>query len=72
MSECLEIFAQLLQEGFLHLCADDRYRLERRHCNKPAIRVYGRGGQHQHSATRMAEHQRPEEQEDGHRDELPT
>jgi hypothetical protein len=29
--ECLGIFAQLLQEGFLHLCADDRYRLERRH-----------------------------------------
>jgi len=26
--ECLEIFAQLLQEGFLHLCADDRYRLK--------------------------------------------
>ena len=30
--ECLEIFAQLLQEGFLDLCADDRYRLKlRRH-----------------------------------------
>jgi len=27
--ECLEIFAQLLQEGFLDLCADDRYRLKR-------------------------------------------
>jgi hypothetical protein len=26
--ECLEIFAQLLQEGFLDLCADDRYRLQ--------------------------------------------
>lgn len=26
--ECLEIFAQLLQEGFLDLCADDRYRLK--------------------------------------------
>jgi hypothetical protein len=25
--ECYEIFAQLLQEGFLNLCADDRYRL---------------------------------------------
>jgi hypothetical protein len=25
--ECLRIFAQLLQEGFLDLCADDRYRL---------------------------------------------
>jgi hypothetical protein len=30
--ECLEIFAQLLQEGFLDLCADERYRLKlRRH-----------------------------------------
>jgi hypothetical protein len=29
--ECLEIFAQLLQEGFLDLCADDRYRLKLRH-----------------------------------------
>ena len=27
--ECLEIFAQLLQEGFLDLCPDDRYRLKR-------------------------------------------
>ena len=27
--ECLEIFAQLLQEEFLDLCADDRYRLKR-------------------------------------------
>lgn len=27
--ECLEIFAQLLQEDFLNLCADDRYRLKR-------------------------------------------
>jgi hypothetical protein len=30
--ECLEIFKQLLQEGFLVLCSDDRYRLKsRRH-----------------------------------------
>ena len=28
--ECLEIFKQLLQEGFLVLCADDRYRLRPR------------------------------------------
>jgi hypothetical protein len=28
--ECLGIFAQLLQEGFLDLCADDRYRLKKR------------------------------------------
>ena len=28
--ECLEIFAQLLQEEFLDLCADDRYRLKKR------------------------------------------
>ena len=28
--ECLGIFAQLLQEGFLDLCADDRYRLKSR------------------------------------------
>ena len=28
--ECLEIFAQLRQEGFLDLCADDRYRLKTR------------------------------------------
>jgi hypothetical protein len=28
--ECLEIFRQLLQEGFLVLCADDRYRLTSR------------------------------------------
>jgi hypothetical protein len=28
--ECLRIFAQLLQEGFLDLCADDRYRLKKR------------------------------------------
>jgi len=28
--ECLEIFAQLLQEGFLDLGADDRYRLKPR------------------------------------------
>ncbi len=28
--EGLEIFAQLLHEGFLDLCADDRYRLKRR------------------------------------------
>ena len=28
--ECLEIFRQLLQEGFLVLCADDRYRLRPR------------------------------------------
>lgn len=28
--ECLEIFAQLLQEGFLTLCADERYRLKSR------------------------------------------
>ena len=27
--ECLEIFRQLLQEGFLVLCSDDRYRLRR-------------------------------------------
>jgi hypothetical protein len=27
--ECLEIFAQLLQEGFLDLGADERYRLKR-------------------------------------------
>jgi len=26
--ECDEIFAQLLQEGFLDLCADERYRLK--------------------------------------------
>lgn len=26
--ECYEIFAQLLQEGFLDLCADQRYRLK--------------------------------------------
>lgn len=30
--ECLEIFAQLLQENFLHLCVDDRYRLKPRAC----------------------------------------
>jgi hypothetical protein len=30
--ECLEIFRQLLQEGFLVLCSDNRYRLKsRRH-----------------------------------------
>ena len=30
--ECLEIFRQLLQEGFLVLCSDGRYRLKsRRH-----------------------------------------
>jgi len=29
--ECLEIFRQLLQEGFLVLCSDDRYRLKSRH-----------------------------------------
>src|SRR5690242_19883726 len=29
--ECLEIFAQLLQEGFLVLGTDDRYRLKPRH-----------------------------------------
>jgi hypothetical protein len=28
--ECLEIFRQLLQEGFLMLCSDDRYRLRLR------------------------------------------
>jgi|SRR5215468_4864892 len=28
--DCLEIFRQLLQEGFLVLCADDRYRLRPR------------------------------------------
>jgi len=28
--ECLEIFRQLLQEGFLVLCSDDRYRLNAR------------------------------------------
>jgi len=28
--ECLEIFRQLLQEGFLVLCSDDRYRLRSR------------------------------------------
>ena len=28
--ECLEIFAQLLQEGFLALCSDERYRLKSR------------------------------------------
>ena len=28
--ECLEIFTQLLQEGFLDLCVDARYRLKRR------------------------------------------
>jgi len=28
--ECLEIFKQLLQEGFLVLCSDDRYRLRSR------------------------------------------
>ena len=27
--ECLEIFRQLLQEGFLVLCSDHRYRLRR-------------------------------------------
>ena len=27
--ECNEIFKQLLQEGFLVLCSDDRYRLRR-------------------------------------------
>jgi hypothetical protein len=27
--ECLEIFAQLVLEGFLDLCADERYRLRR-------------------------------------------
>jgi hypothetical protein len=27
--ECYEIFAQLLQEGFLDLCADERYRLRK-------------------------------------------
>jgi hypothetical protein len=27
--ECLEIFRQLLQEGFLVRCSDDRYRLRR-------------------------------------------
>lgn len=26
--ECLEILTQLLQEGFLKLCVDDRYRLK--------------------------------------------
>lgn len=26
--ECYEIFAQLLQEGFLDLCVDERYRLK--------------------------------------------
>ena len=29
--ECLQIFAQLLQEGFLDLCADERYRLKPRY-----------------------------------------
>jgi hypothetical protein len=29
--ECLEIFRQLLLEGFLVLCPDDRYRLKTRH-----------------------------------------
>ena len=28
--ECLEIFKQLLQEGFLTLCSDNRYRLRSR------------------------------------------
>ena|SRR5436190_11512782 len=28
--ECLEILRQLLQEGFLMLCSDDRYRLRSR------------------------------------------
>ena len=28
--ECLEIFKQLLQEGFLVLCSDDRYRMRSR------------------------------------------
>jgi hypothetical protein len=28
--ECMKIFAQLLQEGFLVLCSDDRYRLKPR------------------------------------------
>ncbi len=28
--ECRGIFTQLLQEGFLDLCADDRYRLKSR------------------------------------------
>ena len=28
--ECYEIFAQLLQEGFLSLCSDHRYRLKSR------------------------------------------
>ena len=30
--ECLEIFAQLLQEGFLDLGADERYRLNPARC----------------------------------------
>jgi len=33
--ECLGIFAQLLQEGFLDLCADDRYRLKARKDARP-------------------------------------
>ena len=35
--ECREIFRQLLREGFLVLCADDRYRL-RSHIRSAAIR----------------------------------
>jgi hypothetical protein len=30
-NECIQIFRQLLREGFLVLCADDRYRLNSRH-----------------------------------------
>ena len=35
--ECLEIFRQLLQEGFLVLCSDDRYRLQSRHIRRGAF-----------------------------------
>ena len=35
--ECLEIFRQLLHEGFLVLCSDDRYRLKSRHVRHAAF-----------------------------------
>jgi len=35
--ECLEIFRQLLQEGFLVLGSDDRYRLKSRHVRHAAF-----------------------------------
>ena len=34
--ECLEIFTQLLREGFLVLCSDDRYRLKSRNIQRGA------------------------------------